>query len=54
MLRQRLLGSFLILVVCGGAMQGQPTAASGGGAAQAQAQKKDEVDIKLQGGAAGA
>jgi hypothetical protein len=44
MLRQRLLGSVLIVLVFGGAMEAQTTPAAGA----AQAQVKDPVDLKLQ------
>jgi hypothetical protein len=44
MLRQRLLTSVLTLLVLGGAMEAQTTAAAGAG----QAQAKDPVDLKLQ------
>ena len=44
MLRQRFLGSVLIVLVFGGAMEAQTTAAAGA----AQAQVKDPVDLKLQ------
>jgi outer membrane putative beta-barrel porin/alpha-amylase len=44
MLRQRLLGSVLTLLVLGGAMEAQTTPAAGA----AQAQVKDPVDLKLQ------
>jgi hypothetical protein len=44
MLRQRLLGSVLIVLVFGGAIEAQTTPA----AAAAQAQVKDPVDLKLQ------
>jgi hypothetical protein len=44
MLRQRFLGSVLIVLVFGGAMEAQTTAAAGA----AQPQVKDPVDLKLQ------
>lgn len=44
MLRQRLLGCILVLMVLGGAMEGQTAPAAG----SAQAQAKDPVDLKLQ------
>jgi hypothetical protein len=44
MLRQRLLGSVLIVLVFGGAMEAQTAPAAGA----AQAQGKDPVDLKLQ------
>jgi hypothetical protein len=46
MLRRRLLGSALMLLVWGGTIEAQT--ASAAGAAQAQAQVKDPVDLKLQ------
>src|SRR5580658_4473776 len=46
MRRRRLLGSVLMLLSCGGAMEAQP--ASTGGAPQGQTQTKDAVDLKLQ------
>jgi hypothetical protein len=44
MLRQRLLGCILVLLVLGGAMEAQTAPAAGA----AQAQAKDPVDLKLQ------
>ena len=44
MLRQRFLGSVLVLLVLGGAMEAQTAPAAGA----AQAQAKDPVDLKLQ------
>jgi hypothetical protein len=46
MLRQRLLGSVLILLVWSGAMEAQTAPATG--AARPQAQAKDAIDVKLQ------
>jgi hypothetical protein len=46
MLRQRLLGSVLMLLVWSGAMEAQTAPATG--AAKAQAQAKDPIDVKLQ------
>jgi hypothetical protein len=47
MLRRILLGVTLVLSVSCGVMKAQPTSPGGGGA-QAQAQSKDAVDVKLQ------